>query len=117
VRRRSLLKLKQSQSTPIIFGNFEAALEDIVNGGALSLSMATANMVKGWSTEVCQFEYTHVCMAAKARDPPMDEEQAAKTCTKVPGNLQMKNMRPISLYEVIRKVWITTISNKIFRVL
>jgi hypothetical protein len=40
-----------------------------------------------------------------------------KIAPKVPGNSQMKNMRSISLYEVIRKVWTTTIAKRIHCVL
>jgi hypothetical protein len=38
-------------------------------------------MVKGWLTEVRKFAYTHVCIMANVRDPPINEGQTAKTCT------------------------------------
>jgi hypothetical protein len=53
-------KVREAEGTPITFRNFETALKDIVNGGVLGPSMATANMAKGWSSEVRQFAYTHV---------------------------------------------------------
>jgi hypothetical protein len=53
-------KVRVAEDTPITFGDSEEALKDIVNEGALGPSMATANMVKGWSTEVHQFAYTHM---------------------------------------------------------
>jgi hypothetical protein len=45
------------------------------------------------------------------------KDKPLKLAPKVPGNLQMKNMRPISLYDVIRKVWTPTIAKRIHRVL
>jgi hypothetical protein len=53
-------KVRAAENTPITFGDFETALKDIANGGPPGTFMATANMVKGWSTEVCQFVYTHM---------------------------------------------------------
>jgi hypothetical protein len=52
-------KVRAAVDTPIAFGDVEAALKDIVNMVKDS-SMATANIVKGWSVEVCQFLYTHM---------------------------------------------------------
>jgi hypothetical protein len=105
-------KVRAAEDNPITFGDFEAALKNIVNGGRpLSLhghSKHGQGMVNR-GRSICI--YIHVSIMANARDPPMDEEP------KVPGNSQMKNMRPISLYEVIRKVWITTIAKRIHRVL
>jgi hypothetical protein len=53
-------KVRAAKDTPITFEDFEAALKDIVNGGAPGPSMATANMVKEWSTEVRQSACTHM---------------------------------------------------------
>jgi hypothetical protein len=86
--------------------------------GAPGLSLATANIVKGWSTEVRQFSYTRMSSLWQMRETPQwMKDKRLELAPKVPGNSQMKNMRPISLYEVIRKVWTTTISKRIHRVL
>ncbi len=80
--------------------------------------MATANMVKGWSTEVRQFAYTHMSALWEMKGTPQwMKDKRMKLAPKVPGNSQLLNMRPISLYEVIRKVWTTTIAKRIHRVL
>jgi hypothetical protein len=39
-------KIRAAEDTPITVGDFEAALKDIVNGGAAGPFMATANMAK-----------------------------------------------------------------------
>jgi hypothetical protein len=72
--------------------------------------MAIANIVKGWSTEIHQFVYTHMSALWQMQETPQwIKDKRLKLASKVPGNSQIKNMRPISLYEVIRKVWTTTI--------
>jgi hypothetical protein len=53
---------------------------------------------------------------ANARDPQYMKKKRLKLAPKVPGNSQM-NMRSISLYEVIRKVWTTIIAKRIYCVL
>jgi hypothetical protein len=45
------------------------------------------------------------------------KDKRLQLAPKVPDNSQMKNMWPISLYQVIRKVWITKIAKRIHRVL
>jgi hypothetical protein len=67
--------------------------------------MITENMVKGWSTEVCQFAYTLMSALWQMRETPqLMKDKRLQLAPKVSGNSQMKKMRPISLYEVIRKV-------------
>jgi hypothetical protein len=51
-------KVRADEDTPRRFGDFEAALKDIINGGVPGPFMAIANIVKGWSTEVRKFAYT-----------------------------------------------------------
>jgi hypothetical protein len=46
VTREVKAKVRVAEDTPITFGDFEAALKVIVNGGAPGPSMATANTVK-----------------------------------------------------------------------
>jgi hypothetical protein len=111
-------KVRAAEDTPITFGDFEAALKDIVVGGASGPSMATASMVKGWSTEIRQCTYTHMSALWQMRETPQWMKHVRlKLAPKVSGNSQMKNMRPISIYKVIRKVCTTTIAKRIHRVL
>jgi hypothetical protein len=60
--------------------------------------MATANMVKGWSTEVGQFAYTYMLTLLTLLQMREINNKRLKLATKVPTNLQTKKMRPISLY-------------------
>jgi hypothetical protein len=80
--------------------------------------MTTANMVKGWSTEVHQFAYTHMSALWQMQETPQwIKDKWLKLAPKVPGNSQIKKIRPISLYEIIRKVWTITIAKRIHHVL
>jgi len=99
---------------PITIEDFGDALDDIVTGGAPGLSLATANMVKGWSDEVRRFVFMHMNNIWMQRQcPTWIKDKVLKLAPKIPGNAALKNMRPISLYEIIRKVWTTTIAKRI----
>ena len=41
------------------------------------------------------------------------KDKVIRLAPKVAGNSDLKNMRPISLYEVIRKIWTTIIAKRI----
>jgi hypothetical protein len=44
------------------------------------------------------------------------KDKLMKLAPKIPGNDQLDNMRPISLYEIIRKIWTTIVARQINRV-
>jgi hypothetical protein len=77
------------------FGDFKEALKNIVNEDAPRPSMAIANMVKGWPTEVRQFLYARVHFVANVRDPLMDEGQTAKTCVSSFMKLECSMVRKV----------------------
>jgi len=111
-------KVLAAENKPITFEDFNNALKDLVNGGAPGPSNATANMIKGWNTEVRQFAYEHMQALWEMRAVPLWwKDKKVKLAPKIPGNSQLQNMRPISLYEIIRKVWTTTIAKRIHQVL
>jgi hypothetical protein len=62
--------------------------------------------------------HTHMSALWQMQETPQwMKGKRLKLSLKVPGNLQIKNMRPISLYKVIRKVLTTAIAKIIHRVL
>jgi hypothetical protein len=62
--------------------------------------------------------HTHMSVLWQMRETlQWMKDKRLRVVSKVPGNSHMKNMQPISLYEVIRKVWTTTIAKRIHRVL
>ena len=48
--------------------------------------------------------------------PDWFKDKEIALAPKIPGNDQLDNMRPISLYEIVRKVWTTIIAKRINRV-
>jgi hypothetical protein len=112
--------VRAAENAPITFADFDRAIDDLSNGGAPGPSNATANMVKNWNTEVREYAYRHMQGLWELREhgiPQWIKDKKIKLAPKVPGNSDLKNMRPISLYEVIRKVWTTTVAKRIHRVL
>ena len=69
-------------------------------------------MIKSWSEETRLIVYEHMNNIWKERAIPLwMKDKVVRLVPKVAGSSDLKNMRPISLYEVIRKVW-TTINVK-----
>jgi hypothetical protein len=113
-------KVRAAENAPITIADFDKAINEIANGGAPGLSGATANMVKGWNAEVRLFAYEHMHTLWTLRAegiPQWIKDKKVKLAPKQPGNAALTNMRPISLYEVIRKVWTTTVAKRIHQVL
>jgi hypothetical protein len=54
------------EGTPI--EDVEAAVENILNGAAPVSSVTTANMIKGWLTEVNPFAFNHVSALMKIQE-------------------------------------------------
>ena len=60
--------------------------------------------------------YHHLNEIWKAKASPVwFKDKVIKLAPKIPGNTELNNMRPISLYEVIRKVWTTIIAKRIHK--
>jgi hypothetical protein len=56
-------------------------------------------------------------MIRKSRTIPIwFKDKLIKLAPKIPGNDQLDNMRPISLYEIIQKIWTTVVARRIYRV-
>jgi hypothetical protein len=99
---------------PITFQDFNESLNAISNGGAPGPSDATANMVKAWAPKTRQLVYDHISYIWVHRTiPKWFKNKIIKLAPKISDNSELKNMRPISLYEVVRKTWTTIISKQI----
>jgi hypothetical protein len=98
----------------ITFQEFDESLNAITNGGAPGPSGATANMVKAWSTPTRRIVYAHMENIWIARaTPKWFKDKVIKLAPKIAGNPELNNMRPISLYEVLRKAWTTILGKRI----
>ena len=107
-------KLDDIIRAPVTRTDFNEALTGITNGGAPGPSDATANMVKAWPPDVIELVFIHMTnIWSHLASPSWFKDKIMKLAPKVPGNSDLLNIRPISLYEVIRKVWTTIISKRI----
>ena len=71
-------------------------------------------MVKAWPESVRKLVYKHMLNIWKTRaSPTWIKDKVIKLAPKIAGNTELQNMRPISLYEVVRKVWTTIIAKRI----
>ena len=98
----------------ITFDEFDATLNGLVNGSAPGPSEATANMIKAWSPSIRTLVFDHMeNIWTQRATPKWFKDKVIKLAPKIPGNTELNNMRPISLYEVIRKVWTTILAKRI----
>jgi hypothetical protein len=99
----------------IAYEEFSRELNALTNGAAPGPSDATASMVKAWPESVRKLVYKHMLNIWKTRaSPTWIKDKVIKLAPKIAGNTELKNnMRPISLYEVVRKVWTTIIAKRI----
>ena len=107
-------KLDNSIRAPVTYEDFAEAIKAITTGGAPGPSDHSANMVKAWSESTTKIVFEHMTNIWESRfSPSWFKDKVVKLAPKIPGNTDLKNMRPISLYEVIRKVWTTILSKRI----
>jgi len=96
------------------FSEFNAAVNNIPNGGAAGPSKASNNMIKAWNEKTRRLFFEHMLNIWTTRSTPKwFKDKLIKLAPKVHGNSELKNMRPISLYEVLRKIWTTIIGKRI----
>ena len=108
------LCLQQVLDEPITYDDFNLAINSLTNGGAPGPSGVTVNMIKAWSPSTRKFVHMHMDNIWTARTTPLwFRDKVIKLAPKITGNSELKNMRPISLYEVIRKTWTTIVAKRI----
>jgi hypothetical protein len=101
----------------ITYEHFDEALAELKTGSAAGPSRVTANMIKAWPRSTKMFVYKHMTNIWQSRTIPIwFKDKLMKLAPKIPGNDQLDNMRPISLYEIIRTIWTTIVARRIDRV-
>ena len=107
-------QLQDITAQPLTFDEFDDAITQIRAGSAPGPSDATTNMIKGWSISTRKLVYAHMANTWTYKFTPCwMKDKVVKLAPKIAGSSDLANMRPISLYEVIRKVWTTTIARRI----
>ena len=107
-------KIHTAVNERVTFNEFNSSLNDMANGGAAGVSKVTANMLKSWDLPTRQLVHAHMENIWITRSTPKwFKDKLIKLAPKIPGNTQLKYMRPISLYETLRKAWTTIIGKRI----
>jgi len=98
----------------ITFDDFSTAIDALKPDSAPGPSETTPNMMKAWSPAIRRFIYNHMLNVWNHRlCPSWFKDKLIKLAPKIPGSNDLTHMRPISLYEVLRKVWTTTVAKRI----
>jgi hypothetical protein len=101
----------------ITFEQFDEALNALKTGSAPGPSQVTANMIKAWPQSTRVLVHKHMSNIWQSRTiPPWFKDKLMKLIPKLPDSEALDDMRPISLYEIIRKVWTTIVGKRINRV-
>ena len=105
-------EIQQAVDKLITFEEFSKAIDVLRDGSAPGPSETTPSMLKAWNPAIRRFVYEHMLKVWHTRScPGWFKDKVIKLAPKVPGSNDLNHMRPISLYEVIRKVWTTTVAN------
>jgi hypothetical protein len=107
-------EIRQAVDRIITYDEFSEAIDQLRDGSAPGPSEATPSMLKAWNPVVRRFIYDHMHNVWTAREcPSWFRDKLIKLAPKITGSNDLNHMRQISLYEVIRKVWTTTVAKRI----
>jgi hypothetical protein len=93
---------------------FTAAIKHLSKDKAPGPSMVNSNMIKAWDAGM--IAYNHSMMQVlweHKRIPIWWKDHVLSPLSKISGNTELKNIRPISLFEIIRKKWTDMIVRRI----
>jgi hypothetical protein len=117
---RDAMKLALSQG--VSYEEYMSEVHSKANNKSPGLSGFTINMLKELPEEVQRHLHLGLCEIWSRRDDPtmVPESWYARWICSVPkkktGPITLDSIRPISLYEVLRKVWTSIITARISRV-
>jgi hypothetical protein len=98
----------------ITFEDFNTAINGLTNEGAPGPSGVTDNMMKAWTLDTRKLVHRHMKNIWTTRTTPKwFKDKVIKLAPKISDSTELKNMRPISLYEVLRKTWTTIVAKRI----
>jgi exonuclease III len=110
-------EMEKAMSDPISFEVFEAAINSLKSDKAPGPSMVTPNMIKAWSHDTLHYAYELINGLWEAKHiPKWWSDHILCPAPKKSNDPVMDNIRPIGLFEVIRKVWTGIIGARIHTV-
>ena len=117
-QRKSTPQMEEDMSATLAqafsLEEFTAAIKHLSKDKAPGPSMVNSNMIKAWDAGM--IAYIHSMMQALWEHktiPIWWKDHILSPLPKIPGNTELKNMRPISLFEIIRKIWTGMIVRRI----
>lgn len=106
--------MKTAMEADITFEDFEEAIKALKYDKAPGPSMVTPNMIKAWSTDTLRFAYALIHGLWQAKHiPKWWSDHILCPAPKKSNDPVMDNIRPIGLFEVIRKAWTGIIGARI----
>ena len=109
--------MNAAMSEPITFETFEDAIKALKADKAPGPSMVTPNMIKAWSYDTLQYAYSLINGLWLAKHiPKWWSDHILCPAPKKSNDPVMENIRPIGLFEVIRKAWTGIIGARIHMV-
>ena len=109
-------ELEQSMDAPITFEEFTSTIDHLQKNKAPGPSMATSNMYKALTPDLRRviFQLLTQCWSTK-HTPRWWRDRLLSLAPKTLDSSSLDNIRPISLYEISRKIWTTIIVKRISR--
>ena len=99
---------------PLTIEEYERALTALRYGSAGGPSQLTPSVIKSWSPAIADFVFDHLNVLWTTRHvPEWMKDKKIRLVPKCPGTTDLNNMRPISLYETLRKIMTTIIARRI----
>jgi hypothetical protein len=96
---------------------FKASIKHLSKDKAPGPSMVNSNMIKAWDDGMVMYMHSMMQALWEAKKIPVwFKDHILSPLPKIPGNTELKNMRPISLFEIIRKIWTGMVVTRIQRV-
>jgi hypothetical protein len=110
----ALTDIADSLHAPISEQEFTDALDHLQKNQAPGPSMVTTNMIRAWSPNTRHNAFVLLNILWKNKEvPEWWADDVLCPIPKKPGENTLKNVRPIGLLEVIRKVWTGNIIRRI----
>jgi len=106
--------IQAAMEEPISLSDFRDMINRLKWGKAPGPSMLTTNMIKLWPPEVVEWAHRAMNIMWEARySPDWWGDRVLCPAPKKPDSNALTNMRPIALYEILRKMWTGGIVAKI----
>jgi hypothetical protein len=97
--------------TPVSLQAFMAAIKGQPSGKAPGPSGLTANMIKSWPDSIINLAHSIIqTLWSRGEVPGWWGDRLLCLASKSSAEFSLDNLRPISLFEVIRKIWLGIIS-------